>query len=77
MIACPVDNTELVDVGILGSPGCFEACSKCGREWYYLGENLASKKRRVQIVAPLVEGAKMDDCIKPYSSRDSVEKQES
>lgn len=65
--SCPMDNTRLEDVGIPGSPGCFKPCATCGREWYYIGEDLASKKRKVQIVAPLVEGAKLDDCIRPVN----------
>lgn len=41
-------------------------CNQCQRQWYYIGEYLASKKRQVKIVAPLVEGARLDDCIKPF-----------
>jgi hypothetical protein len=67
MAKCPVDNAELEDMSIPGSPGCFKPCSTCGREWYYLGDDLASKPRKVRIVAPLVKGAKMDDCIKPVT----------
>ena len=57
---CPMDGTEL-DTAM--------KCVTCGREWYWLesgGEKyLASRKRRVQIVAPIIEGARLDDCIKP------------
>ena len=74
MTACPMDKTELEDMGIPGSPGCFKPCHTCGREWYYIGEDLASKKRRVQIVAPITEGAKLDDCIKPVTTtRDTLD----
>lgn len=59
---CPMDDTELVKHVSLES---FEPCIACGREWYYLGENLCSRRRRVKIVAPITEGAKLDDCIKP------------
>ena len=45
------------------------ACSQCEREWYYIGEFLASKSRRVKIIAPLVEGAKLDNCIKPIRDK--------
>jgi hypothetical protein len=52
-------------------------CPDCWREWEQreivsTGERyMASKPRRMKIVAPLVEGAKLDDCIKPidYESR--------
>jgi hypothetical protein len=44
-------------------------CPKCGRAWKWkdlAGERyIVSEPRRVQIVAPLVEGALLDDCIKP------------
>jgi hypothetical protein len=45
-------------------------CPDCWREWeereVITGERyMASKPRRVKIVAPLIEGAKIDDCIKP------------
>jgi hypothetical protein len=56
-----MDNTELKEI----IKGVFEACTKCGREWYYLGENLASKPRKVKLVRPLEEGVSLDDCIKP------------
>lgn len=65
MTQCPMDKTELEDIGIPGSPGCFKPCSACGREWYYLGENLASKKRKVRLVKMPIAGEKLDDCIKP------------
>lgn len=35
MHKCPNDGQELEDMGIPGSPGCFEPCKKCGAEWYY------------------------------------------
>ena len=57
---CPMDNAEL-DTDM--------RCPTCGREWYWLGEGdercLVSKPRRVRIVAPIIEGARLDDCIKP------------
>ncbi len=44
-------------------------CATCGREWEWheiSGERyLTSKRRKVEIVAPLVEGARLDDRIKP------------
>ena len=59
---CPMDNTEL-DTAM--------KCGTCGREWYWHeigGERcLMSRKRRVQLVAPIVEGARLDDCIKPVA----------
>ncbi len=56
-IECPMcKGTSLQDM----------TCGNCEREWYYIGEDLASKKRRVKIIAPLLEGAKLDDCIKPF-----------
>lgn len=39
-------------------------CPVCGREWEMKNGNMMSKPRRVRIVAPLVEGAKIDDCLK-------------
>ena len=57
---CPMDDTKL-DAKMI--------CATCGREWYWSdigGEKcLTSKKRQVKIMAPLVEGARLDDCIKP------------
>lgn len=64
---CPMDSTELTEIGGLGK-NVFEACSKCGREWYYLGENLASRPRKVMLVRPIESGAHLDDCIKPVDS---------
>ena len=61
---CPIDDTELVKHTSLEG---FEPCGTCGREWYYLGEDLCSRRRRVKIVAPIVEGARLDDCIKPIN----------
>lgn len=62
---CPMDNAPLEDMGVPGSPGCFHPCPTCGREWYYVGEDMMSKKRKVKIVAPFTPGARIDDCIKP------------
>ena len=57
---CPMDGKEL-DTTM--------KCSTCGREWEWKGiageKYLTSKRRRVKIVAPLVEGVHIDDCIKP------------
>jgi uncharacterized protein with PIN domain len=66
---CPMCQTKLIPISEKMAPGMFEACGGCGREWYWLGENLASKPRKVKIVAPLIEGAKLDDCIKPIEAR--------
>lgn len=44
-------------------------CLACQREWYYIGENLASRPRAVRIVSPIVAGAKIDDCIKPLEKK--------
>lgn len=44
-------------------------CNQCFREWYYMGGDLFSKKRRIKIIAPLVEGARIDDCIKPFEDK--------
>lgn len=67
MQVCPIDKAALSDNGLEGAAMCFDPCLVCGREWYYLGKekNLASRPRRVHLVAPLVEGSKIDDCIKP------------
>lgn len=55
---CPIDKAPLAE-GV---------CPTCHREWEVktiCGEQFfASKPRTVQIVAPLVVGAKIDDCIK-------------
>jgi len=49
-------------------------CPDCWREWEEresAGERyMASKRRRVRIVAPLAQGARIDDCIKPYETRE-------
>ena len=44
-------------------------CPLCGRSWKEMtagGETyLMSKARKVQIVQPITEGSRIDDCIKP------------
>lgn len=48
-------------------------CDGCGRDWYYIdagsGERyLASRRRKVDVVKPITEGDKLDDCIKPVAT---------
>lgn len=58
---CPIDDSVL--------DGRMR-CRQCGREWEsrILGgeATLISRPRRVQLVRPLVPGARHDDCIKPF-----------
>lgn len=60
MSKCPMDGADLT-TGMV--------CTKCQREWEWktiAGERmLASKPRRVEIVGPIVEGANINDVIKP------------
>jgi hypothetical protein len=62
---CPVCTSTALDDQM--------RCPNCRREWeereiVSTGERyIASKPRRVRIVAPLAEGARLDDCIKPFN----------
>lgn len=54
-------------------------CDKCGRDWYYIdtgeGERmLASRQRKMRLVKPITEGAKLDDCLVPEMT--ALEKKE-
>lgn len=64
---CPIDKTPLEDMGHL-APTVFKPCATCGREWYYVADGMASKPRKVKLVAPIVEGARIDDCLKPVGT---------
>lgn len=61
---CPMDGTELKNMGHLAET-VFRPCAKCGREWYYVSEDMMRKTRKVSIVASIEPGKRLDDCIKP------------